>query len=77
MLGKGGGTMSQEEIAGAEAPKDADARQAAVGGGGDVHLAVTHVERILLAAAADVPVEVTIPVAAEARRNRASYICAD
>ena len=46
MLGKRGGTMSQEEIAGAEAPKDADARQAAVTGCLDVNVAVADVDDV-------------------------------
>ena len=46
MLGEGGGTMSQEEIAGAEAPKDADARQAAVAGCLDINVAVADVDDI-------------------------------
>ena len=46
MLGEGGGAMSQEEVAGAEAPKDADAGQAAVVGCLDVNFAVANVNGI-------------------------------
>ena len=46
MLGEGGGAMSQEEFAGAEAPKDADARQAAVAGCLDINVAVADVDDV-------------------------------
>jgi hypothetical protein len=38
--------MSQEEVAGAEAPKDADAGQAAVAGCLDVNVAVADVDDV-------------------------------
>lgn len=46
MLSEGGGAMSQEEVAGAEAPKDADAGQAAVAGCLDVNVAVADIDGI-------------------------------
>ena len=46
MLGEGGGTMSQEEVAVTEAPKDADAGQAAVAGCLDVNVAVADVDDV-------------------------------
>ena len=46
MLGKGCGTMGQKEIAVAEAPKDADTREAAVAGCLDINIAVTDIDGV-------------------------------